>query len=95
LRLTSPLTIRENGETGVRAVFEKYEIPLLRGARVRLDSNGVSLTESDTSYPEYEFAGTIVNRTNILPLSIFVSKEAGIYGVVGFKSSRPGSTVRE
>jgi len=85
LRLTSALLIRENGERQVRAAFEKYEIPLLKGARVRLDINGVPLTERDTSYPEYEFAGTIVNGSKILPLSIFIGKEAGIYCLLGFK----------
>jgi len=42
LRLTSPLVIRENSEAKVRSAFEKYSIPLLKGATVRLDMKGVA-----------------------------------------------------
>jgi hypothetical protein len=85
LRLTSPLVIRENSEAKVRSAFEKYSIPLLKGATVRLDMKGVAYFEPDTSYPAYTFAGTFIKGAKILPLSIFVGNEAGIYCVVGLK----------
>lgn len=84
LRLTSPLTVRGSTTAHIKSVFAKNTLPILKGASVELEPIGVPLVEPDTSWPEYAFSG-VANGAKVIPISIFIGKEAGSYYVVGLK----------